>query len=778
MTADALRRLPIFGKIYRQIENRPKPLVEESWPLRLWVQVLVAVGIVATDIAADTRISLWAVPVSFLGGYWSWRQRHRANVPTQFAIAVGMLIALGAFFGRLIASLGDTRLVLAELLIHLQVLHSFDLPRRKDLGYSMVIGLILLGVAGTLSQTLWYAPTLLAFLAVILPVLMLDYRSQLGLGDRPLGSQLQTYLAPRRLGAMLAIVAVLGLVLFAVMPRFPGYQLRQFPVSGSVDLRNQTFDQQEDSRGIVNPGYDEDGDGIAGGADGRGGQMDETFYYGFSSRINQNLQGELTPQLVMRVRSQSPGFWRVLGFDHYTGQGWEISRNDQPLNLRRPGWSYRFLLPSRPGDARTRDVIQSYTVVSTLPNLVPALAQPQEIYFPTRELAVDPEGGLRSPRLLEDGLTYTVISQVPYRDRTALRSASTAYSEGIRTHYLEVPPEIRDRLRRHAEALLAKADPPRTDPYEQSLYLAQALKQNYRIRTDINLLDSGQDLATAFLFDREGGYPDHFATTLTLLLRSLGIPARLAVGFAPGRFNPFTGLYEVYNTDAHAITEVYFPDYGWFAFDPIPGHPLIPPSIEENQTFDTLRQLWSWVAGWLPAPLRSWLSGVINWVLLALVRSLNWLAAWFGRGWLGAVMGSLILIGVAFGLWLLWQAIAAWRYRRQLAKLPPVEALYRQVVDWLGDREDWPKRPTQTPWEYVRWCEAAAARDPAAGRSQRLALLSTVSDAYARWHYGGQAIDPAPLRQQWHQVRRQDRGTWPWLGHGNGRSRRRPRHHP
>ena len=50
--------------------------------------------------------------------------------------------------------LNDTRLVLAELLIQLQVLHSFDLPRRKDLGYSMVIGMILIGVASTLSQTM------------------------------------------------------------------------------------------------------------------------------------------------------------------------------------------------------------------------------------------------------------------------------------------------------------------------------------------------------------------------------------------------------------------------------------------------------------------------------------------------------------------------------------------------------------------------------------------------------------------------------------------------
>jgi transglutaminase-like putative cysteine protease len=53
------------------------------------------------------------------------------------------------------------------------------------------------------------------------------------------------------------------------------------------------------------------------------------FYYGFNSKMNQNLRGTLKPKVVLRVRSQAPGFWRVLAFDRYTGQGWEISRDDK-----------------------------------------------------------------------------------------------------------------------------------------------------------------------------------------------------------------------------------------------------------------------------------------------------------------------------------------------------------------------------------------------------------------------------------------------------------------
>nr|WP_051017311.1 transglutaminaseTgpA domain-containing protein [Dactylococcopsis salina] len=175
------QQFPFLYQLWEQFQALPTPQVEESISLRIFVQILVAVGIIATDLAAQTSFSVWTVPVSFIGAFWSWQRRYKRNIAIKFLIAIGMLIALAAFFRNLLSSLNDTRLVLAELLIQLQVLHSFDLPRRKDLGYSMVIGLILLGVAETLSQTLAFAPLLIIFLLVGLPVLVLDYRSRLGL---------------------------------------------------------------------------------------------------------------------------------------------------------------------------------------------------------------------------------------------------------------------------------------------------------------------------------------------------------------------------------------------------------------------------------------------------------------------------------------------------------------------------------------------------------------------------------------------------------------------
>ncbi|MDY7015841.1 MAG: DUF4129 domain-containing transglutaminase family protein, partial [Cyanobacteriota bacterium] len=685
-------------------------------------QALVAVGILATDVAASTQMSVWAIPLSLIGGSWSWASRRRRNVATKFAISLGMLLAMAAFFGNLFGSLNDTRLVLAELLIQLQILHSFHMPRRKDLGYSMVIGLILLGVAGTLSETLAFAPLLLLFLAIALPVLVLDYRSRLGFVDvlpsffpgqsKSPNQQTRTAgkysaLSPKRLLILLLLSLALGLTIFALMPRFPGYQQFTFPVSGAAELENARFSPE--NRGIFNPGVREGEGGAENAENGSGeldgeGEGDGDIYYGFRSQIDQGASsqmGGLTQKVVFRVRSQAPGFWRVLGFDRYTGRGWEISRDDQLIDVRRPSWSYQFYLSSAYGQGRRRQVIQTYTVVSPLPNLVPALSHPRMLYFPTPEVALDPEGSIRAPATLNEDLSYTVISDVAYRDRTLLGQASTDYPKNITDYYLQIPPEIEERVRQKAEELLEKSTKPVTSPYEKALFLAQALKQNYQIQPNLPPLGENEDLVEAFLFRHEGGYPDHFSTVLTVMLRSLGIPARLAAGYGPGEFNPFTGFYVVKNTDAFALTEVFFPEYGWFTFDPLPGHSLIPPSFEEYETFGVLRQFWNWVAGWLPSPVTSFFNLLWQGLTIAIATVLGRLWQLVSGSLFGFMTGLILLVGVSFLGWIGWVNFQKWRYQRRLAKLPAMEKLYRQMLDLLAVRGEM-KHPAQTPLEYAR----------------------------------------------------------------------------
>ncbi|WKT82333.1 DUF3488 and DUF4129 domain-containing transglutaminase family protein [Thermosynechococcus sp. PP45] len=715
----------------------PAKDVEDSLLLRLGVLGMVIVGLVATDVAADTANSLWAVPLSIAGFSWSWWARRQRNVVAKLAIAVGMLTALAVFLARLAALNQDSRILLTELLIQLQVLHSFDLPRRKDLGYSMVIALILISVAATLSQTMTFGLFLVIFLAIALPVLVLDYRSRLGL----LSTTLKSLRLPwRQWVGLFALILGLGMVVFVLLPRFPGYQIRTLPVSAEIQVAGE-FDQTR----VINPGYVSGRGGGGVGEELANQTFDPNFYYGFGSEIDQTFGGSMTPRELMRVRSQAPGFWRVLAFDEYTGRGWRISRNDKAEVLRRSPWSFRYLLPQQLSQMPTREVIQTYTIVSEFSNLIPHLYEPRELYFPTREIARDPEGGLRAPVPLPEGLTYSVISQVPVRDRSLLRRAPKLNHTVGYQFYLEVPPDLKPRLQALAKDLLAKADRSIPEPYEQALYLTQALKQSYALKTDIPELGTDQDLVAAFLFEWRGGYPDHFSTALTLLLRSIGIPTRLVTGLGTGEFNPFTGLYVVRNTDAYALTEAYFPNLGWFLFDPIPGHDLYPATLEVDQTFSVLQQFWQWVTGWLPTPV----TGFFGIIFATLETALQKFFDLFSQGLGGIVQGILILFGGVIVVWGLWYALQMWRYRQRLQKLPPIARLYVQMLDGLA-QQGLPKRPNQTPWEYARSLQTAGRLDAVSQRA-----IETLTQAYVAWRYGGDQPPLPPLKRALNQLRQQ-----------------------
>jgi protein-glutamine gamma-glutamyltransferase len=738
---------------------------EDSVWLRVLAQSLVIVGIVATDIAAETSLWIWAIPLSLVGACWSWRQRRSRAIGTKFLLAIGMIAALIFFFIHSFArrETNDLRLVLVELMVQIQVLHSFDLPKRKDLGYSMMIGLVLLGVASTLSQTMAFGGMLLVFLALAIPVLMLDYRSRLGLRSN---LSVKSILAnpqdlksnSKKLASLFAITLAIGLTVFALMPRLPGYQLRSMPMSTPIDTP-QKFDNQR----IANPGYSRSGTQEGNDRPGRrrgtspptgAGETDEEFYAGFGDRINQNLRGTLKPKMVMRVRSQAEGFWRVQAFDRYTGQGWELSDNDKTKTLNRSGWAYQFYLPPTGTTERTKEVVQTYSILSELPNLVPALASPRELFFPTQQVAWDSQAGIRAPVPLSEGLTYTVISEVPYRDRTELQKVKSKVpisksntAQKVSNPYLQVPNEkTRLLLKKEAERLLAMASSPIESDYEKALYLTQAIKQRYALQQDLPFFDTGEDLATAFLTKYKGGYPDHFSTTLAVMLRSIGISTRLTTGFLPGQFNSFTGMYEVKNIDAFALVEVYFDRYGWFTFDPIPGHALVPPSVESDQTFSVLKQFWNWVAGWMPSPVMGVFQGVFN-LLGNILGEIVRLISQGVLGWL-----TLLLLGTSAGfvLWLLWQQLRQLRRQQQLQKLPGMERLYQQMMDWL--QLQGVDRPSSlTPFEYMHYAKNIVPHLRSVPGHQ---VLDSIVHHYVEWRYGSVDTDVETLSRSFLRLRR------------------------
>jgi len=747
-----LLKSPWLAELKKRLPPPSTVPPEDSIPLRVLVQVLVGVGIVATDVAAGNfqnlsslPTGLWAVPLSGAGAVFSWYRRRERNILLKFLLAIAMLAALGVFFLNILSTPNDTRLGLALLLVHLQVIHSFDLPRRRDLGYSMAIGLVLLGVAATLSQTLAFAPWLVTSAVIAIPMLGYDYRAQLGLeakgGREPWGVWL----------GVLAASLALGGAIFALLPRFPGYQLRAFPVSANIPLPKD-LSQRIQNRGF--PAELAKGSQRKGSKDAQGGLALPTAYFGFNEQIGFDVQGVLEPALMLRVRAQGASFWRMMAFDEYTGTSWRVKRNTTVNVYRQPPFGVIYLpTPLRTLDLPTQSIIQTFTVVNDLPNLIPAAPWPNELYFPTPQVALDPLGTVRSPVELLTGLTYTVASVVPLRDRAELGKTDQRYPPTIRESFLQLPPQVRPRVRELAQRVTQDAP----GYYEKVLTLTQYLKQNYRLQTATPPYGPQRDLADAFLFGSKGGTPEHFATTEVVMLRSLGIPARLVTGFLPGKFNPWTGYYEVWNTDATAVVEVYFAGAGWFSFDPAPGRDLIPPAPDQTETFGVADQSWQTFVKLIPEPLKN----ALGYLLTGIGTVIAFLFAWAGSlvadlGWVGGAILVLLTVAVVLAGWGL-TVLTRWvRYQQRLAQLVPPERIYQKMLGLLAQR-GLTKHPHQTPHEFwqdvARHCPAAAPH------------CLTITETYLHWRYATTKLPLGPVQTAYQQLRYSQRSPapYPWL---------------
>ena len=159
---------------------------------------------------------------------------------------------------------------------------------------------------------------------------------------------------------------------------------------------------------------------------------------------------------------------------------------------------------------------------------------------------------------------YSAFSDMAQPSPEALRADSRDYSDDIRAAYLQLPP-----LAPRIEALARHIAGNLTNPYDLAVAVHAYLRQNYRYSLDVKRSPDAPPLED-FLFISNAGHCEYYATSMAILLRILGVPARVVNGFAQGRWNEFGHFFTVRQSDAHAWVEVYFPQRGWVTFDPTP----------------------------------------------------------------------------------------------------------------------------------------------------------------------------------------------------------------
>jgi transglutaminase-like putative cysteine protease len=217
---------------------------------------------------------------------------------------------------------------------------------------------------------------------------------------------------------------------------------------------------------------------------------------------------------------------------------------------------------------------------------------------------------LRSPRLIRrEGGTYqlghspgqsfhySAYSILETSPETAPPLASPPVLPlASRERYLQLPP-LDSRIAVLARATVADAP---TD-----LVRARAIERRLRTEYGYTLESPNReapDPLAYFLFNRKKGHCEYFASAMTVMLRSIGIPARIASGFQSGVYNSMTELWLVRASDAHTWVEAWIPGHGWTTFDPTPPDPNPPQFALMTKLalyLDAAETFWrQWVVGY------------------------------------------------------------------------------------------------------------------------------------------------------------------------------------
>ncbi|MDO7908233.1 transglutaminase domain-containing protein [Paenibacillus sp. JX-17] len=307
--------------------------------------------------------------------------------------------------------------------------------------------------------------------------------------------------------------------------------------------------------------------------------------------------------------------------------------------------------------------------------------------------------------------SYRMDVLVPDRSAERLRHAAGDDPPSILAKYTQLPASLPGRIGELGHRIMQGAG----SRYDAVQATVSYLDEHYSYTLNTEQPPTGRDFVDDFLFVSKKGYCNHFSTALVVLLRSQGIPARWAKGFAPGTPDPQQpGHYQVTTADAHSWAEVYFPGVGWLPFEATPGfaaatqaQPALSGAVAGQAASKPLQPRAG--AAWAAAPLH-------------MLRQLGTAAA--ERPLQAAAAMAGLLLAAAAGAY-------AWRLRTAMqlglllawprSRFPDRERLLRAAVTvWAAlARRCGARAPGQTPREYA--AVLAARRPEHAGDISRFA---------------------------------------------------------
>ena len=486
----------------------------------------------------DYVVPVLGVVASAIGHVISYRERNRKRGFWRQAVLAALV------FGALFYVIADSSLALfggvlpqANFAILLVAITSFDLKTRRNCYSSLWISLAILYLAAVYAWDYTFA-----LLAALWALCLVGF--WIASHHKRLNAELKGPARPVAL--MLGGALAGGLLCFGLVPQPSGVPISPLVIS----LPNFTAFKG----GLENPALplvQLTGDPS-----------------GATTSVDLHFRGRLGDAPVMYVRTGAPAYWRGLVFDEYRNGAWTTTNHG--YREMQPYVAPRFLPPAPPDNLGT--FVQTFRVLRPLPGVINAAYPIQSLYAPVAALREDAYGTFHTPQPLRPGQTYSVVSFLPNLTPALLRAAEPMDQEHLDSYpdnysVYGDPGSVSARAANLAEEVTRGA----TTEYDKVMALTTYLQRNYRYTLDLPPVPAGKDPVDWFLFDVKTGYCEQFATAETLMLRSLGIPARLATGYATGDYDPILNQAVVREHDAHAWVEVWFPGHGWVPVDPTPG---------------------------------------------------------------------------------------------------------------------------------------------------------------------------------------------------------------
>ena len=184
------------------------------------------------------------------------------------------------------------------------------------------------------------------------------------------------------------------------------------------------------------------------------------------------------------------------------------------------------------------------------------------------------------------GDPYQVTSAISSAEPEELQTAGEEYPAWVSDRYLQLPPDLPVRV----NDLAASVTSGWATPYAKAKVVENYLRNNYPYNLRVDPPPFGVDGVDHFLFGLGEGYSEYFGSTMAVMLRTVGVPARLAVGYTTGDRVERREIYAVTDSHSHAWVEVYFPRFGWIPFEPTPGKSLprlYQPGLEDQEILGT-----------------------------------------------------------------------------------------------------------------------------------------------------------------------------------------------